>query len=384
MATIEPYATKAGKRYMVRYRDPDRHQRKKRGFKTKKDAQAWANTVEVDILKSGYINPTAGRVTISDMGKEWKASLLDASVSWRNRQLSIWEVHVEPHWGRRYVNQIKTSQIQDWVTLLADEKRDPRPLATKTIQHILGVLAAVLDRAVHEERLAVNPARVKIRLPRALVEDRPFLTSNQVHALIEEVPAKYETITWVLVTSGIRWGELAALRPRDILEGNRLRLARAYSKSDGQSTLTDLKSHELRTVIVPPNVAVMVSKEAEGRPRESLIWEAPRKGGPLRPPETGHWLDAAVKRCHAADESFPGHLPVHSLRHTAASLMISSGAHIKTIQRQLGHKSASMTLDQYGHLMEDDLDGVAHGLNKLLFPTDCARNVPKDNHEGPE
>ena len=128
----------------------------------------------------------------------------------------------------------------------------------------------------------------------------------------------------------------------------------------------------------------MVSKEAEGRPRESLIWEAPRKGEPLRPPETGHWLDAAVKRCHAADESFPGHLPVHSLRHTAASLMISSGAHIKTIQRQLGHKSASMTLDQYGHLMEDDLDGVAHGLNKLLFPTDCARNVPKDNHEGPE
>lgn len=364
---------------MVRYRDPDRHQRKKRGFKTKRDATAWMNTIEVDKLQGGYINPTAGRATVADIGEEWKTSLIDASESWRSRQLSIWEVHVLPHWGRRYVGNIKTSDVQDWVAGLASEKREPRPLAPKTIRHVLGVLSGVLDRAVDERRLASNPARGKIRVPRSPSEDRAFLTVEQVHDLLDEVPARYVTITWVLITSGVRWGELAALRPRDLLEGNRLRLARAYSKSDGRSILTDLKGHEARTVIVPPRVHEMVQADADGRPREGLIWEAPRKGGPLRPPETGHWLDAAVKRCHALDESFPEHLPVHSLRHTAASMMISSGAHIKTIQRQLGHKSAAMTLDQYGHLMEDDLDVVADGMGRLLFPGDCAQNVPKDD-----
>jgi integrase len=52
-------------------------------------------------------------------------------------------------------------------------------------------------------------------------------------------------------------------------------------------------------------------------------------------------------------------LTPHELRHTAASLAIASGAHIKVLQQMLGHKSATMTLDQYGHLIGDRLDVVA-------------------------
>ena len=75
---------------------------------------------------------------------------------------------------------------------------------------------------------------------------------------------------------------------------------------------------------------------------------------PLRPPTTTHWFGAAVKRCQSADARFP-RVTVHELRHTAASLMIASGANVKTVQAQLGHKTATMTLDQYGHLFPDDL-----------------------------
>ena len=57
--------------------------------------------------------------------------------------------------------------------------------------------------------------------------------------------------------------------------------------------------------------------------------------------------------------------------------MITSGAHVKTVQRQLGHKSAVMTLDNYGHLFEDDLDDVAErmgaGLRKAA--AECGQNV---------
>jgi integrase len=51
--------------------------------------------------------------------------------------------------------------------------------------------------------------------------------------------------------------------------------------------------------------------------------------------------------------------------HTAASLMIASGANVKTVQSQLGHKTATMTLDQYGDLFPDDLDDVADQMDSL-------------------
>jgi integrase len=47
------------------------------------------------------------------------------------------------------------------------------------------------------------------------------------------------------------------------------------------------------------------------------------------------------------------------LRHTAASLAIASGANIKVVQTMMGHKSATMTWDLYGHLYDGDLDSVA-------------------------
>ena len=56
--------------------------------------------------------------------------------------------------------------------------------------------------------------------------------------------------------------------------------------------------------------------------------------------------------------------------------MIASGANVKTVQAQLGHKSATMTLDQYGHLFPDDLDDVADKMDDLV--SGSGRNVPKE------
>jgi integrase len=89
-----------------------------------------------------------------------------------------------------------------------------------------------------------------------------------------------------------------------------------------------------------------------------------------------HWFGAAVKPCQAADAKFP-RVTVHDLRHTAASLMIASGANVKTVQSQLWHKTATMTLDQYGHLFPDDLDDVADKMDDLV--AGCAQNVPTKN-----
>ncbi|MBA2638931.1 MAG: tyrosine-type recombinase/integrase, partial [Nocardioidaceae bacterium] len=64
----------------------------------------------------------------------------------------------------------------------------------------------------------------------------------------------------------------------------------------------------------------------------------------------------------AVDAGLDGLTP-HELRHTAASLAVSAGANVKAVQRMLGHASASMTLDVYSGLFDDDLDGVAERLD---------------------
>ena len=361
MATIEPYKLKNGTtRYRVRYRTPDRRQTDKRGFTTKRDAKEFAARVAVGTRRGGSGAPA---------GSQWSAGLVDVSDSWRRRQRSVWNAHVKPQWGHWQAAKIEPQHVQEWITNLTTA------LAPKTVIHIHGVLAGVLDLAVRDRRIVHNPARTGIRLPRITTAEKVALTASQLQALANEVPPLYRSLVWFLGTSGCRWGEMAALRPLDLIGDRRIRLTRSYSKADNTISLTDLKGHEARTIIVPQRVEDMLSELADGKERDALLWEAPRSGGPMRPPKNGHWLAEAVTRCHANDDTFPDHLTAHELRHTAASLMISSGAHIKTIQRQLGHKDASMTLNQYGHLYEDDLDVVADAMDTALFTDPRGQNV---------
>jgi integrase len=71
----------------------------------------------------------------------------------------------------------------------------------------------------------------------------------------------------------------------------------------------------------------------------------------------------------------PPKLRVHDLRHTAAALQIASGAGVKLVQRQLGHLTATMTLDRYGHLFPDELDALSNALDGLRrrTPADSVR-----------
>lgn len=73
MATIEPYETKAGKRYRVRYRTPGRGQTDKRGFKTKREAEAFAATVEVSKMRGEYVAPSHARMTVGELGPPARA-----------------------------------------------------------------------------------------------------------------------------------------------------------------------------------------------------------------------------------------------------------------------------------------------------------------------
>jgi integrase len=75
-----------------------------------------------------------------------------------------------------------------------------------------------------------------------------------------------------------------------------------------------------------------------------------------------HLLREARRGEHVA--LLPERLRMHDLRHSAASLMIREGASIKAVQNTLGHKSAAVTLDRYGHLFPDELEQLAAQLDR--------------------
>ena len=83
----------------------------------------------------------------------------------------------------------------------------------------------------------------------------------------------------------------------------------------------------------------------------------------------------------ATTPEFPTITP-HSLRHTAASLAISAGANVKAVQRMLGHAKASMTLDVYADLFDDDLDVVADRLDTAI-KSGAASGRHRPNRECP-
>lgn len=119
------------------------------------------------------------------------------------------------------------------------------------------------------------------------------------------------------------------------------------------------KSHESRTVPLPHFLVDELGRHILGREPDDLVFTAPM-GGVLRNRIARRaWFDRA-----AAASGQPGLTP-HELRHTAASLAISSGANVKAVQRMLGHASAVMTLDLYADLFDGDLDEVADRLDAI-------------------
>ena len=110
---------------------------------------------------------------------------------------------------------------------------------------------------------------------------------------------------------------------------------------------------------VPAFLADELRDQLAGRAPDDLVFTGLRGGGVLR---NRIFRRAGFDRAAAA-VGLDGLVP-HELRHTAASLAVSSGANVKAVQRMLGHGSAAMTLDTYADLFNDDLDAVADGLDQ--------------------
>ncbi|MEA2003210.1 MAG: site-specific integrase, partial [Actinomycetota bacterium] len=199
-------------------------------------------------------------------------------------------------------------------------------------------------------------------VPTVRRREQRFLTAEQVTALAAAAENAQtgtglivETLAWV----GMRWGELVALRRHRVhLLRRRIEIAESATELGSGLSWGTPKTHERRLVTMPAFLADRLAAHLGTIADDGLVFPAP-KGGPLRssPFRQTVWKPAV-------EAAGLEQLRIHDLRGTAASLMISTGANIKAVQRQLGHASAAMTLDLYGHLYEDDLDALSDALDR--------------------
>lgn len=222
-----------------------------------------------------------------------------------------------------------------------------------------GILRGILDLAVDDRLIHKNPAAATKNQPRKhSTKPRRYLTDEEVAQLATAVadPLK-STLILMLSYTGLRWGEGAALRVRDVnILKRRLHVAQNVVEVDGALHVGSPKSWEKRTVPFPEFLRKPLARLMEGKTPDDLLYQNELGGFLMRPTtaeDSTSWFRMAIKRAGLE------RLTLHDLRHTAASLAIRSGANVKVVQRMLGHKSAAMTLDTYADLFDDDLDQVA-------------------------
>jgi integrase len=347
-----------GMRWQARYVDDDGNERSK-AFERKADAQRWLDSDVTTKLATGtYVTPEAGLITIEAVYDAWSGTQVHLAPTTAALRSSTWITHVKPQWGSVAVVDIKKSAVQAWVKKMTDDK-----VGVPTIHKAYGLLSMVLSAAVEDHRMPRNPCD-GLKMPKSKHVDRGYLSHAQVAALAAAVEHLPEVIRFLAYT-GLRWGEMAALRVQDF-DMLRRRVNISWSVTEcGKLVWGATKTRERRSVPFPASLADELAALMVGKGREDLVFTGTRgavlRGGNYR----NRYFAAAVERCRAADDTFPDITP-HDLRHTAASLAISSGANVKAVQRMLGHAKASMTLDVYTDLFDDDLDVVAHRLDTAM------------------
>jgi hypothetical protein len=207
MATIEPYETKAGKRYRVRYRAPGRGQTDKRGFKTKRAAEAFAATVEVSKMRGEYVAPSLGRVTVGELTTNWLDRKRQATAPSHYRMLeSAWRVHVQPRWATISVADVDQLGVEAWIAGMGR-----KGAGATTVIRAHGVLSGILADAVKAKRLAANPCKGIENLPRKTSKRHVYLSAEDVYRLADE-SGQHRALVFVLAYCGLRWGEAILLR----------------------------------------------------------------------------------------------------------------------------------------------------------------------------
>ena len=336
------------------WKDPAGQRQTKAGFPTKAAADWFLENVIADLISGSYTDPKRALTTFDRLAERWFRTLRDKSPNTLAGYRSLLDVHVLPRWGAVPVGDIDNLGLAEWLAEL--------PLSLSRRRQAFRVITAVLRVAMRNGYIAKNPSE-GITLPEPPKRER-YLTPAEVARLADALAPDYDALVLVLAFGGLRWGEAASLRRRDVdIARGRLMVSRSLVEKPGGGFLfKGTKTDRARTVALPPGVIDRLVRHLSEIPddQETLVFTS-SQGRPLRRSNFNrrYWQPALSR---AGLEN----VTPHDLRHTSVAFLIAAGAPALQVQTHAGHGSSRVTLDRYGHLFPDAFDTTRALLEKLF------------------
>ena len=340
---------------------------------TKREAQAELTRLLASANTGTYVDPdktTVGEF-LTRWERDWATGNVSAKTAERWRQLITFQVI--PRVGQLPIQRVKAAHLQElYGALLKAGSADGRPLAPRTVGHVHRMLRRAFGHAVTWGILATNPVAV-VSAPRVPDSEIEIVSDAEIRRVLDHLRDRdrlLHAIAFLALGTGMRRGELLALRWRDIGE-DKIRVERSLEQTRAGLRFKSPKTkRSRRSVSIPPEVSAELRayKMAQHEYRlsigvgrlspQDLVFTRP-DGSPYRPDDlTRAWL--------LATKATGRPINLHALRHTHVSNLIAEGVDILTISRRVGHSNATTTLNVYGHLVADSDDRAAQAVSAMF------------------
>jgi integrase len=281
------------------------------------------------------------------------------------------------HLGDIAVQDLTKRHIDDLVTALraggglSPKGKARKPWKPRTVNYMLSLLTAVLEDQMRQGHVIRNVAALVTRVPSDPKPSRT-LTATEVTQLLDHVQGDRYAAVWHLALSGLRRGEIAALRWSDVdFEAGTIAISRNRIRFGDQIVEGTVKSKaSARNLPLPDTLAATLKAAKSQQAADKLSLGAAYEGSgyvvvdeagrPLSP----HALTSRWSRLLAAAGVPPVRL--HDARHTCGTLMHLEGVPIAVIAAWLGHASSAFTMATYVHSQEPALEDAARSLGRAV------------------
>lgn len=254
--------------------------------------------------------------------------------------------------GNIWLEKLTPQQVQTFYTKKLDSG-----LSSKVVHEIHGVLHLALKNAVRWGMVSRNVCDL-VTSPRIVSREVVPLSADQARIFMKHMRGhRFEVLFTMAIVTGMRRGELLALRWADIdFDRRSLRVLHSVSLIAGHGYVEgkpktaagkrgiDLPAFLLDVLQQHHTQQITLQKATEEWEDRDLVFSN-LSGGYLHP---NHLGDAF--RCLLKEAGLPP-MHFHDLRHSAATILLAKGVNIKVIQELLGHSDIAITLRVYGHLM---------------------------------
>jgi integrase len=355
------------KRFVGCYRDPEGRQRSAGTYSSRRAAERAAHREEAKVREGAWHDHTRGQVTFAEYveavwlpSKQVETSTLAAYRSYLDK-------HFIPVFGRRPMGKILPSEVQRWVTTATTTG-----LSAASVRKYHTMLHSVFERALRDRVITFNPC-AHTELPKVIKTHNRTLTPGEYDAILAALPAQHRLMVETSIDTGLRWGELIALKPRHLNLGTgRLTVEETIvevsvkNSPTGQRMLTKPypKDNEPRVLALPADLANRLAAHITDRALgpDDLLFPT-RDGTPISRNtfRTRVWRPAVKKSGVDFD------VRVHDLRHAHASWLLAGGSDLKSVMDRMGHAQITTT-QKYLHALPDADQKNLTALDRIRRP----------------